>query len=310
MKFSVIMPCHNAGRWIREALRSVAAQTIPAHEVIVIDDSSTDDSLAEVQASGVDTVLLRSTHRNAAATRNSGIDAATGDWIALLDADDRWYPNHLQRAQTMLEESGDVAFLANHDWMNVRGETIPIPAGFSIPFTAPLAGNSADAFVTILAGGLHFGHSTVVYRRERVLEVGCFDALQRRRHDIDLWLRVIHGHRWSYDSEKSAAYREDTPGSLSKDEPACEYYYLRALLKNQAGYDTPTMRELIAVSARRAMSLSFVDAPAQDYRRTRELAWARIRPSFRLFYACAGLCPALARSLLRMKRRLRKRQAG
>src|SRR6476469_3757189 len=98
MRVSVIIPCHNAGRWIAQTLHSVAAQTYPAHEVIVIDDGSTDDSIAEIQRSGIPLTLLNVTVHNAAAARNAGIEVAKGDWIALLDADDLWYPNHLARA--------------------------------------------------------------------------------------------------------------------------------------------------------------------------------------------------------------------
>ncbi|MGH7215474.1 MAG: glycosyltransferase family 2 protein, partial [Tepidisphaeraceae bacterium] len=60
MRVSVIIPCYNAGPWIGEALRSTAVQTYPPHEVIVIDDGSTDDSIERVQTSGVAVKLLRS----------------------------------------------------------------------------------------------------------------------------------------------------------------------------------------------------------------------------------------------------------
>src|SRR5437660_9457805 len=102
LRVSVIMPCHNAGPWIGDALRSVAAQSLPAHEILVIDDRSSDDSVAQIERSGVPVKLLRSDAGNAAATRNVGIEAATGDWLALLDADDVWYPNHLARAAELL----------------------------------------------------------------------------------------------------------------------------------------------------------------------------------------------------------------
>ena len=70
MHFSVIMPCHNAEAYVGEALRSVAAQTHPAHEVIVINDRSTDGSVAAIEASGVPVTLLHTDFGNAAAARN------------------------------------------------------------------------------------------------------------------------------------------------------------------------------------------------------------------------------------------------
>src|ERR1700719_1779836 len=130
MRISVIMPCHNAGRWIAGALRSATHQTYPPHEIIVIDDSSTDSSLAEIDRSGAALKLLQVNAHNAAVARNAGIEAATGDWIALLDADDVWYPNHLARAAELLSKSNDVAFMSNHDWIGLQGETLPMPEEF------------------------------------------------------------------------------------------------------------------------------------------------------------------------------------
>ena len=69
-----------------------------------MDDGSTDDSVARVRASGVEVRLLHSNGRNAAAARNVAIRKATGDWVALLDADDVWYPNHLERAYRLARQ--------------------------------------------------------------------------------------------------------------------------------------------------------------------------------------------------------------
>src|SRR4029077_7504501 len=102
MRISVVIPCHNAGRWIGTALRSVSEQSQQADEIIVIDDGSTDASVFEIEKANVPVKLLRVNFGNAAAYRNAGIDAAPGDWIALLDADDVWYPNHLARAAELL----------------------------------------------------------------------------------------------------------------------------------------------------------------------------------------------------------------
>src|SRR5438477_961645 len=203
MKISVIIPCHNAGRWIAQTLRSVAAQTYPAYEVIVIDDASTDDSIAEVDRSGVPVTLLHVAARNAAAARNAGIEAASGDWIALLDADDVWYPNHLTRAAELLRLTNDVAFMSNHDWIDLEGHVIPIPEAHRCKLLAPQTEMSIDDYYKLNETGFHFGHSTALYRRDRAIEVGSFDITQRRRHDSDLCLRVISNRTWTYDTVTS-----------------------------------------------------------------------------------------------------------
>src|SRR6184192_1546701 len=148
MRISVIMPCHNASRWIAAALRSISKQTHSAHEIVVIDDGSTDNSVLEIERTSVPVKLLRVGFNNAAAARNAGIEIATGDWIALLDADDIWYPNHLARAAELLEATDDVAFMSNHDWIGLDGEIIPIPAGLRCKHFAPRVGLTIRDFFT------------------------------------------------------------------------------------------------------------------------------------------------------------------
>ncbi len=302
--FSVVIPCYNAGRWIARALQSVAAQSHPAHEIIVIDDGSTDDSVERIRSSGVTVRHLHTNRANGAGARNAGIAVATGDWVALLDADDVWYPNHLERAAALLCNSDDVAFMSAHDWIDVADHVIPMSPGFKCDLLEPTSGLSGERFLHTLFNSLHFGHSTVVYQRARLNEVGCFDVEQRRRHDIDLWLRVVHGRTWSYDTIKSAGYREDTPGSISKNLIDCEYYYLRALLKNSVRYPTPEMQQLIHTSARRGMGLAFVDGSSRQYQQQIELAWPYLDPMFQAFYRLAWIYPPAFRRLLRIRRRI------
>src|SRR5438132_12034959 len=142
MRISVVIPCRNAGRWVGTALQSVAKQTQPAGEIIVIDDGSTDASLFEIEKANVPVKLLRVNFGNAAASRNAGIEAASGDWIALLDADDVWYPNHLTRAAELLRLTNDVAFMSNHDWNDLDGHVIPIPEAHRCILLAPQHGMS------------------------------------------------------------------------------------------------------------------------------------------------------------------------
>lgn len=304
MEISVIIPCHNAGRWIATALRSAARQTYPAHEIIVIDDASDDNSIAQIEESGVSVTLLRTDVRNAATARNIGIEAASGDWIALLDADDIWYPDHLTRATELLSKNSDVAFMSNHDWIGLEDECLPVPEEFRCKLTSPRSGMDIGQYFHLLESGFHFGHSTVLYRRDRVRAVGMFDPSQRRRHDSDLWFRMIADRTWTYDTVKSAAYRENTPGSLSKEEMECDYFYLRSLVKNLELVRSPLYRKHLAQEARRAMGIAFANGPSEHLTLVRDLAWSHLSTRYRLFYRCASVCPGLARELIRLKRKV------
>lgn len=300
---SVITPCHNAAPWIATALRSIAQQTYAAHEIIVIDDASTDNSLAQIEQSGVSVKLLHVSARNAAVARNAGIEVAKGDWIALLDADDKWYPNHLARAVELLSKTNDVAFMSNHDWIGLQGELLPMPDEFRCKLTAPRSGMDIEQFFRLSEDGFHFGHSTVLYRLDRVRAVGMFDPSQRHRHDSDLWIRMIADQTWTYDTVKSVGYRENTPGSLSKAEAECNYFYLRALVKNLDRVGSQFYRKHLAREARRAMGIAFVDGSVEHYALIRDLAWLHLSSKYRCFYRCASVWPSLARALIRAKRR-------
>ncbi|RYG56512.1 glycosyltransferase family 2 protein, partial [bacterium] len=274
-------------------------------EIIVVDDASSDESRALIEklqgTLGVSLTLLETNHRNAAAARNTGIQAARGDWVAFLDADDIWLPEHLENAARILEGSDDVAFMANHNFLQ-GDKTVGIPEGMQHRIES--AGQlDADLWVELVERGFHFGHSTVLYRTDRLREVGGFDEKQKRRHDLDLWLRLVADHTWAYNAKPAALYRTDTPGSISKDVVDCEYFYLKALLKNRPRYQNQAMHSLISTSAQRLMSLSFVDGRPEEFRQAHRLAWPYIRPKFRMFYSMAGICRPLFRALVRAKRR-------
>ena len=96
-RVSVVIPAYNAADHIAATVESVIAQTVPAWEILVIDDGSTDDTGAVVRKFG-DLVRLYSVpNAGVSAARNLGIDQASGEWIALLDSDDLWHPRKLER---------------------------------------------------------------------------------------------------------------------------------------------------------------------------------------------------------------------
>lgn len=94
---SVIMPAYKAAATISKALQSIRDQTIPVDEVIVVDDGSPDETAALVARDFPEVRLLRQANGGPAVARNNGAKAATGDWLAFLDADDTWLTDKLER---------------------------------------------------------------------------------------------------------------------------------------------------------------------------------------------------------------------
>jgi len=110
LKVSVIIPARNAAAFVSDAIRSALAQTLSDLEVVVVDDGSTDETAAIVQGcivqDGRVRLIRHETTRGVSAARNTAIRAATGDWIAPLDADDAFAPSRLERLVAEAETRG------------------------------------------------------------------------------------------------------------------------------------------------------------------------------------------------------------
>jgi glycosyltransferase involved in cell wall biosynthesis len=129
MKISVVIPVYNTERYIAEAIDSVLAQSRPPDEIIVVDDGSTDRTLAILAQFVPRIVVVRQAHSGPAIALNRGIMRATGDYLAFNDADDIWLPEKLlQQCALMSNEPeidavfGAVRQFISADWMNQEGD--------------------------------------------------------------------------------------------------------------------------------------------------------------------------------------------
>lgn len=106
-RVSVVIPCYNVAPFVRATVSSVLAQTHPVFEVIVVDDGSTDETASVASAFGAPVRVIRQANARVSATRNRGLDEATGDYIALLDGDDAWAPEKIARQLEYLRAHPD-----------------------------------------------------------------------------------------------------------------------------------------------------------------------------------------------------------
>jgi glycosyltransferase involved in cell wall biosynthesis len=182
---SVIIPAYNSAASILEALASVFAQTVPCYEVIVINDGSADTEKLEAALAQFKNrvVYMKHENRGAAAARNSGLRIARGEWIAFLDADDRWQPAYLEEQLELLKRSEADVVYADAD---ILGD--PKLAGATFMGLAPSRCEvTPESLLAVDVGVLTSG---VVTRRDLIQQVGLFDESIRRGHDFDLWLRL------------------------------------------------------------------------------------------------------------------------
>lgn len=125
---SVVVPCWNSAPWLAEAIGSVLRQTLDELEVILVDDASTDATLATArQLAEADRrvrLVLRPVNGGSAAARNDGLALARGRWIAMLDGDDRMAPERLERMVAAAETVG-ADWLADDQWIEADGTGWP-----------------------------------------------------------------------------------------------------------------------------------------------------------------------------------------
>jgi len=224
---SVIIPTYNRAAYIADAIRSVQAQTYAKVQIIVADDGSTDDTAAVVSEFGDSVAYLRLAHRGQpAATRNSGLSKATGDFIAFLDSDDLFLPGRLAKQVSALAAHGD-AGLAYSDGYFFR-EDPETPTGHVLDGMPTPTG---DALADLLRG--NFLTSPVVLIRRSCLDsVGLFDERPEffAVEDYDLWLRIAARFPFIHVPGDVAAIRRHG-GSISRDVAALRMGTLRVLAK-------------------------------------------------------------------------------
>ena len=178
---SVVIPTYNRSVLLERALDSVLAQTLPADEIIVVDDGSTDNTVSMLKSRYPGVNLITQDNRGVSAARNAGIEAARHDWIALLDSDDVWHQNKLEKQLQGLNNSPEY-LICHSDETWIRN-------GFRV--------NQMNKHKKV--GGYIFQHclplcvispSAVMIHRLLFDEVGLFDETLPACEDYDLWLRL------------------------------------------------------------------------------------------------------------------------
>lgn len=186
---SVAMPVRDGARHVGAALDSLAAQTLPGIEVVVVDDGST-DATPEIVAAQARTwaegahgriVLIRQENAGVSAARNRAVAAARADLVGFLDADDLWHPAKAARQVALMRGAPEVALshtgfrIVDADGRDLLERAVP-PAG-PLPLARLMRRNVIHT-------------STVVARADALAAAGGFDATLRGFEDFDLWCRI------------------------------------------------------------------------------------------------------------------------
>ncbi len=198
--FSVIVAAYQVADVIGDALESIRQQTLPPLEVIVCDDGSADDLERALEPYRDEIVLLQKENGGEASAKNAAAAAASGDFVAILDADDVYLPGRLAALSELAQARPDLDILTTDAYLVVDGRRVRRNYDRGWRFEV------ADQRRAILQRNFVFGHAAV--RRERLLEHGGFDEAILWTTDWELWLRLIlAGSRAGCVDEPLALYR-------------------------------------------------------------------------------------------------------
>jgi len=300
IKFSVIIPCKDAESTIRQCILSAANQTLVPREIIVIDDHSDDSSLKAIESTDVELKLIRAKGIGAAGARNDGLQIAKGDWIAFLDADDIWYPNHLSRAQKYITTNSFVGYINHYDWLSLDGKKIKKKQS---KYRQVVSGRGVEQYIDLYTRYKHFvGMSACIIERQRAIRIGGFDEEMIRRHDIDLWLRIIEDGTWMFDPVASTAYRKNNPNSLSSNQASAALCRFAAFLKNkETAKNSSAYESLIKKLALRALVKSDFFGTEKDRVSAHKIAYEYLSNRQKLLYKVVKRYPIVGEFFMKIK---------
>ena len=192
MNVSVVIPAYNAALFITRTLDTVRSQTFTDYETVVVDDGSSDRTGEVVEEylgrHGMRGCVVRQENRGIAAARNAGMSRAGGTFIALLDHDDRWYPEKLSAVMAEFERYPDADLICHDENITASGTVLRVsrrrdPGG--------------RLYEALLFGGNLLSPSATTLRRDKALAIGGFDerAEYLTVEDYDFWMRFSRTSR-------------------------------------------------------------------------------------------------------------------
>jgi len=205
---SVIIPCHNQGRFLGDAIQSVRAQDYANCEIIVIDDGSTDNT-SEVAGSFPGVVSLRQRQKGPAHARNAGFHRSAGTYIVFLDADDRLLPGALATGVSYLTAHPEALFVYGpFAYIDENGKRLP---------GRPPGRPPGDDYAALLRGRNFIAMMAAVMFRRNALEVaGVFDTAFTQCEDYALYLTCARQGIIGRHDQCVAEYRQH-PVSFSRN---------------------------------------------------------------------------------------------
>lgn len=236
---SVIIPLYNKAPYIGRTLVSVLVQTVQHFEVVVVDDGSTDNGHEIVESFSDPRIrLVRQENHGVSAARNRGVATASGNLLALLDADDLWKPNFLETALSLERKYPDAGLYALGYELAHRRRTVPmVPAG--VPDGGGIVGDPLYAMA--LSKPNLISTSSVMLSRQAFNEAGGFPEGFSYGEDDCLWIKIAMTRDVVFAPDICSTYRLNAENRLCLNHsPIEEWQRLRYLRKLASTGEMPS----------------------------------------------------------------------
>ena len=212
--FSIIIPLYNKENYVAATLKSVIEQTFKNFEIVIVNDGSTDTGLEKIIQLNISNLkIINQTNSGVSSARNKGIDSASGKFIAFLDADDYWFPNHLQNLYDGIHKFSEYSvFCTNYKVLKSHNRIVQPKFNIKINNKYILIN---DYFSASLKSNIALT-SCVCIRTEIMTNGFYFDTNIRSGQDTDLWIRLALNYKFVFCSEVSVKHLKTIANSLSK----------------------------------------------------------------------------------------------
>ena len=222
-KVSVVIPTLNRKNFLKKAIESVSKQTFSPHEIIVVDNGSSDGTLEMVNNEYPSVKTFVQNIPGVSATRNLGIKMSEGNWVAFLDSDDQWHHEKLKLQLESISQEENEVFLSHTDETWYREEQIVNQklkhrkrGGFIFEFCLPLCCISP---------------SSSLVKKEIFDQIGFFDESLEVCEDYDFWLRYCSKYPVNFVDKKLTFKFGGHLDQLSKKNWGMDRYRISALEK-------------------------------------------------------------------------------
>lgn len=214
--FSVIIPLYNKEAFIESTIQSVLQQTFQDFEIMIVDDGSTDKSYQlAARFSSQKIRLLKQDNQGVSVARNTAIENASAKYMALLDADDVWYSNHLAELKKQIDLFPNAGLYCNN--YNVfYSKSVCRKAYFNFNYNTQCV-IVTDYFKASITNPVAWT-SGVGFSKENFKNLGGFNTTYKTAQDLDLWIRFALKYQVCFNPTITMSYKAYIDNSLSKNE--------------------------------------------------------------------------------------------